>query len=140
MGDLGTETDENVVSSSGGDPAAVVMPLAHAAAYTCQDWPVLVLHTPDSEGRCSCGKVDCPNPGKHPRFHPEDLAHGAHSATLDPDVIARWSERWPDANIGIATGEESGIFVLDCDRKPLSSSEPLSLSRFTRTWLSILRA
>jgi putative DNA primase/helicase len=30
-------------------------------------------------------------------------------------MIRRWWERWPAANVGIATGPESGIFVLDVD-------------------------
>ena len=33
----------------------------------------------------------------------------------DPDRIRRWFEKWPDANIGIVTGEISGITVLDPD-------------------------
>lgn len=31
--------------------------------------------------------------------------------------ISSWWERWPDANIGVATGAESGIWVLDLDNK-----------------------
>ncbi len=29
--------------------------------------------------------------------------------------IAAWAERWPDANIALATGKISGFFVVDCD-------------------------
>lgn len=29
--------------------------------------------------------------------------------------ISAWGRRWPDANIGLATGKISGFFVLDCD-------------------------
>lgn len=36
-------------------------------------------------------------------------------ATTDPDVIRRRLTQWPDANIGIATGKQSGLFVLDVD-------------------------
>jgi hypothetical protein len=35
--------------------------------------------------------------------------------TIDPEEIRRDFEQWPDANIGIATGEESDILVLDAD-------------------------
>jgi putative DNA primase/helicase len=36
-------------------------------------------------------------------------------ATADPLSVEQWWRRWPDANIGIATGAGSGIFVLDVD-------------------------
>lgn len=31
------------------------------------------------------------------------------------EQIKQWWAKWPDANVGIVTGEISGIFVLDCD-------------------------
>lgn len=36
-------------------------------------------------------------------------------ATTDPDTIRSWWAQWPDANVGIATGKESGVLVLDVD-------------------------
>ena len=33
------------------------------------------------------------------------------------DTVTRWFQRWPTANIGIATGAVSGITVLDVDVK-----------------------
>jgi Bifunctional DNA primase/polymerase, N-terminal len=36
-------------------------------------------------------------------------------ATTDPTLIGRWWGRTPEANIGVATGSSSGIFVLDVD-------------------------
>ena len=41
--------------------------------------------------------------------------HGHHDATTDPDTIRRWWARWPDALVGIPTGPESGVWVLDVD-------------------------
>ncbi|MFZ0258171.1 MAG: bifunctional DNA primase/polymerase [Gammaproteobacteria bacterium] len=38
-------------------------------------------------------------------------------ATTDEKQIVNWWLRYPNANIGIATGAESGIFVVDCDEK-----------------------
>ncbi|MDP9485399.1 MAG: bifunctional DNA primase/polymerase, partial [Actinomycetota bacterium] len=40
---------------------------------------------------------------------------GFKDATTDPDQIRRWWKRWPEANIGIPTGERSGLLVLDHD-------------------------
>jgi hypothetical protein len=37
------------------------------------------------------------------------------AATMDPAIIAAWWSQWPDANIGIVTGERSGLVVLDVD-------------------------
>ena len=72
-------------------------------------YPILPLHTATTLG-CSCRKAQCPSPGKHPR-----TAHGVKDATTDEATIRNWWQRWPDANIGIATGKISGIIVLDID-------------------------
>jgi hypothetical protein len=44
------------------------------------------------------------------------LRHGVHDASNDHDQIRCWWTRWPNANIGVATGAES-IDVLDIDVK-----------------------
>jgi hypothetical protein len=36
-------------------------------------------------------------------------------ATFDPKQIKAWWEKWPQANIGVATGAKSGIVVIDVD-------------------------
>jgi hypothetical protein len=36
-------------------------------------------------------------------------------ATGDPIQIAAWQQRWPGSNWGVATGGESGVFVVDTD-------------------------
>lgn len=41
--------------------------------------------------------------------------HGCKDATTDAAQIRAWWTKWPDANIGMATGEPSGIVVLDID-------------------------
>lgn len=38
-------------------------------------------------------------------------------ASADGDVIRKWAGRWPDANYAIATGEDSGLLVVDLDVK-----------------------
>jgi hypothetical protein len=72
------------------------------------------LPYPINDG-CSCGKPNCDNIGKHPRFHQGNLPHGVTNATTDAQQIRLWWTRWPDANIGIATSAESGLVVLDVD-------------------------
>lgn len=42
--------------------------------------------------------------------------HGCLDASRDKIVVGEWWKRWPDANIGIATGSKSGgIIVIDVD-------------------------
>ena len=36
-------------------------------------------------------------------------------ASTDELVLRKWWAEWPEANIGLATGKESGVFVLDVD-------------------------
>lgn len=83
--------------------------LAGALTYASKGWSVIPLHTPVFHG-CSCGKPNCGSPGKHPRTR-----NGLKEATKSTHEIQSWWEQWPDANIGILTGPESGICVLDVD-------------------------
>ena len=56
-------------------------------------------------------------------------------ASTDRDQVGTWWKQWPDANIGIATGSSSGIFVVDVDgRSGRASLEALrqSTARFRR--------
>ena len=42
--------------------------------------------------------------------------HGWKDASSDPKQIEKWWKQYPDANIGIATGEVNGLVVIDVDR------------------------
>src|SRR5690625_4470421 len=71
-------------------------------------WAVSPVHS-IMNGRCTCG-VGCSSPGKHPI-----TKNGVLDATKDPAMIRRMWERYPWANIGVATGAKSGFFALDVD-------------------------
>jgi predicted P-loop ATPase len=86
--------------------------LEAALSYASKGWKVLPLW-PMRDGRCGCGNGDCPNRAKHPL--PRLAPNGSHSATTDAAIIAAWWADVPDANVGIATGQESGVWVLDID-------------------------
>lgn len=73
---------------------------------------VLPLHT-IRDGTCTCGNAACRAPGKHPLN--ALVAHGVKQATREESLIREWWGREPDANIGIATGRGSGVFVVDVD-------------------------
>ena len=67
--------------------------LSHALAYASRGWPVF----------------PCRPRGKEPL-----TPRGFKDATTDPATIRRWWARWPDANIGVPTGQGTFI-VLDVD-------------------------
>jgi putative DNA primase/helicase len=71
-------------------------------------------------GACSCGDTECASPGKHP------ILNSWQQPSMDADADANWWRMltpgetnpvdWePRANIGILTGEPSGVFVVDVD-------------------------
>ena len=84
-------------------------PLTAALRYAARGWSVLPLYS-IVNGRCTCGKSNCISPGKHPRTE-----HGGKEATTDTEQLRAWWKRWPDANIGIATGLISGFVAIDVD-------------------------
>ena len=84
--------------------------LTAALDYAARGWLVLPLHSIRADGCCTCGKSDCTSPGKHPR-----TLHGLKNATTEVEQVHRWWAQWPDANIGIATGDASGLVVVDLD-------------------------
>lgn len=80
----------------------VADPLAAAIRYARSGWPVF-----------PCRPDGTPPPGwKAPLTE-----HGFCDATTDLGIIRAWWDRWPDANVGIATGVP-GPDVLDVDVKP----------------------
>ena len=91
---------------------------AHTAGkYARLGWAIFPIYEPgDAPSGCSCdagidesGQPVC-SVAKHPRTR-----NGFKNATTTPETIRRWWERWPNANIGIATGSVSGLIVIDVD-------------------------
>jgi putative DNA primase/helicase len=90
--------------------------LDSALYYASIGYPVLPLHNPVRKKRtvfCSCSDGrDCSKIAKHPRTR-----FGHKEATTDEAVIRAWWDKRPQANIGLLTGVESGLLVLDVDVK-----------------------
>jgi len=90
--------------------------LEAALKWAGYGWSVFPLHTPVFPGdgspvRCTCHKGSaCAHIGKHPR-----TTNGHKAATTDEAQIRTWWAQWPDANIGVATGEGVGFVVIDVD-------------------------
>ncbi len=83
--------------------------LEYALSYAGKGLAVFPTHWIE-DGQCSCGKLDCSSPGKHPI-----LAGGFKIATTDAKTINAWWNAYPNANVAIATGEVSRVFVIDVD-------------------------
>jgi hypothetical protein len=81
-----------------------------AMEYVQRGWLVFPLHYAVSKGKCSCSQPDCQSPAKHPM-----TKQGLKDASKDHKQIKEWWTRNPQANIGICTGEESGLVVIDID-------------------------
>ena len=79
-----------------------------ALGYVRRGWKVIPLHTWQGS-KCSCNKADCESEGKHPRMAWKE------NATIDEGQIQEWWHKWPEANVGIVTGAESGLVVIDLD-------------------------
>lgn len=85
--------------------------LPHALAYARKGWKVFPAWWCSFASTCACPKGGgCPSPGKHPMTR-----SGYKDATDNAETITEWWQASPHANIAIATGEPSGLFVLDVD-------------------------
>jgi len=83
--------------------------LAHVRVYVALGLNVLITHGM-LDGRCTCGNENCSTPGKHP-LH----SNGVYGATTDLEWLEDQYRAFPNSNVGIAMGRESGILALDLD-------------------------
>ena len=83
--------------------------LDYALKYSKYGWFLFPCHSIKNE-KCTCGKTDCSSPGKHPR-----ISTGFLGASNSKDQIKQWWSKWPDANIGVKTGPDSKVWVIDAD-------------------------
>ena len=92
-------------------PPARTTVLEAVLKYAKRGLRVLPVNTIREDGTCSCGQPNCNTPGKHPC-----VPEWQERATIDPALLEVWFiGRWRGANVGIATGANSGIIVLDED-------------------------
>ena len=84
----------------------------YAQIFATRKWAILPLHYPQPNGNCSCKSHDCQSHSKHPL-----TKKGCKDASTSFETIRTWWNTWPLANIGIATGSISNLYVLDIDAK-----------------------
>jgi Bifunctional DNA primase/polymerase, N-terminal len=99
-----------------------------ALGHAARGVPVYPVHWPRPTLGCSCRQGPaCDRPAKHPL-----VRHGIHDATTNPGQLERWWQRWPHANVGLATGV---IFdALDIDG-PAGLAALQQLARTVDLWL-----
>jgi putative DNA primase/helicase len=100
------------LNSNGQALVALADPNPRTAARALASLGLLVfpLHSMTADGACTCQKNCGRNAGKHPR-----TTNGHLDASTSLGQVDTWWDRWPGANIGVATGVRSGIWVLDID-------------------------
>lgn len=64
------------------------------------------------KGKCACGDISCPSPGKHPL-----IKNGFYDATTDVEAIKNWFKKFKRCNWGLRTGRASGTLIIDIDVK-----------------------
>ncbi len=79
----------------------------------------------------------CVTGGKRPL-----TKRGFHEASTEPRQVARWWARWPRANIGMPTGQISGLEVVDVDVHGVRGFAAFELARregLTDRWAAFIR-
>ena len=84
-----------------------------AKYYSTLGWRLLPNHV-FINGKCSCYlKEKCKSAGKHPR-----IENWTQKATTDEQQLSDWFVKlYPNGNIGVATGPDSNIVLIDIDVK-----------------------
>jgi len=94
--------------------------LEAALSYASRGWPVLPMHSINEDGICSCGSPGdywLGSPTKHAMGKHPYTERGHKDATKEHSQIYLWWQIWPEANVAIRTGLQSGLVVLDIDAK-----------------------
>lgn len=100
-----------------------------AESYSALGFSLFPVHTLE-DGKCSCGNASCGSVAKHPL-----TANGVHDATKDVHKLRYYfgGERHV-ANIGLATGDVSGVWVLDVDDAEALSVLEKDHGTLPKTW------
>jgi len=101
------------------------MLVSEALSYLEMGWGVYPAHKMDeATGKCSCGNLQCPCPGKHPIGRWLNYQHKLPSK----EEVVSWFTSM-DCNIGTITGSVSNLVVVDVDgEKGIQTLKTLNLA------------
>ncbi|WP_421461254.1 bifunctional DNA primase/polymerase [Agrobacterium tumefaciens] len=88
-------------------------PLEIAQHYVAQGWPVFPCRS-HAEEHVDQATGEIVTLGEKTPLTP----NGFKAATRFHRIIERWWSDWPNAAVGLPTGEKTGFFALDIDNKP----------------------
>jgi hypothetical protein len=88
-----------------------VLPLHYPLPHRGDLQPVGGNHQPAAGSGCSCRDPDCGQVGKHPLG--TLVPHGVKDATCNRARILAWWTRYPQANIGLASGHTFDVLDVD---------------------------
>ena len=88
-------------------------PLELAQHYVALGWPVFPCRS-HAEEHVDQATGEIITLGEKTPLTP----NGFKGATRFPRIIERWWSDWPEAAVGLPTGEKTGFFALDIDNKP----------------------
>lgn len=95
-----------------------------ALKYLSLGWAVIPVNVPTRTG-CTCGRAECQWPGKHPRILWREYTRRLPTV----DEVTEWfGDTYYESNIGVVTGQVSGIVVVDVDG-PLEEYRKLGMPR-----------
>jgi putative DNA primase/helicase len=78
--------------------------------YVEKGWSVFPLHGIKEDGECTCGRIACPDSGKHPL-----TKNGLKNASNKMEEVKTMFDNLKTFNIGVRTGKVSGITIIDID-------------------------
>ncbi len=96
-------------SPKNASPATSEQILDAALGYVERGWHIFPVHGIGKDDQCTCGDPECPDAGKHPATQ-----NGFNDATDDAVQVREWFDG-EERNIGVRTGEVSGLTVIDID-------------------------
>lgn len=83
--------------------------LENVLALASKGWKLFPQHSVVN-GLCTCGDSKCEHVAKHPV-----IRSWQSNATASTAQLTKWWSTAPDANVGVLTGRESNLMVLDVD-------------------------
>jgi hypothetical protein len=87
-------------------------PRQAALWFASKGHAVLPLHSIGDAGRCTCGRIDCGSPGKHPVA--DLVPNGLRNATTDSTTIKSWFADRYWLSYGVTT---DNFLVIDVDKR-----------------------